>query len=122
MTRLLLCAGTTRTAEIDGISAAGADPEQMAQTPSADSEILAYGRPVRSPVVPVSPTGCPTPAIVTRAVVERLGVDTTVVDGGLAEPPRERSSPPNGSAGHYPTTSSFSRRRSPAERRPPSAC
>ena len=86
MTRLLLCAGTTRTAEIDGISAAGADPELMAQTPSADSEILTYGRPVRSPVVPVSPTGCPTPAVVTRAVVERLGVDTTVVDGGLAEP------------------------------------
>ena len=86
MTRLVLCAGTTRTAGIDGISAAGADPEAMAWTPSADSEILTYGRPVRSPVVPVSPSGCPTPAVVTRAVVERLGVDTTVVDGGLAEP------------------------------------
>ena len=86
MTRLVLCAGTTRTAEIDGISAAGADPDLMTHTPSADSEILTYGRTVRSPVVPVSPTGCPTPAVVTRAVVERLGLETTVVDAGLAEP------------------------------------
>jgi len=86
MTRLVLCAGSTRTAEIDGISAAGADPELMVHTPSADSEILTYGRTVRSPVVPVSPTGCPTPAVVTRAVVERLGLETTVVDAGLAEP------------------------------------
>jgi uncharacterized protein (TIGR00303 family) len=86
MTRLVLCAGSTRTAEIDGISAAGADPDLMAHTPSADSEILTYGRPVRSPVVPVSPTGCPTPAVITRAVVERLGIDTTIVDSGLVEP------------------------------------
>ena len=86
MTRLVLCAGSTRTAEIDGISAAGADPDLMAHTPSADGEILTYGRTVRSPVVPVSPTGCPTPAVVTRAVVERLGLETAVVDAGLAEP------------------------------------
>ncbi len=86
MTRLVLCAGTTRTAEIDGISAAGADADMMVHTPSADAEILTYGRPVRSPVVPVSPTGCPTPAVVTRAVVERLGIETAVVDSGLAEP------------------------------------
>jgi uncharacterized protein (TIGR00303 family) len=86
MTRLVLCAGTTRTAEIEGLSAAGADPDLMAHTPSADGEILTYGRPVRAPVVPVSPTGCPTPAVVTRAVVERLGIETTVVDAGLAEP------------------------------------
>ena len=87
MTRLVLCAGTTRTAEIDGISAAGADADLMAHTPSADSEILTYGRPVRAPVVPVSPTGCPTPAVVTRAVVEELGIDAAVVDAGRAEPP-----------------------------------
>ncbi|MEF8807490.1 nicotinate-nucleotide--dimethylbenzimidazole phosphoribosyltransferase [Natronomonas sp.] len=86
MTRLVLCAGSTRTAAIDGISAAGADADLMAHTPSADAEILTYGAPVRAPVVPVSPTGCPTPAVITRAVVDRLGIDTTIVDGGLAEP------------------------------------
>src|SRR6056297_1648721 len=84
--RLLLVAGTTETAAIEGISAAGADPDAMVHTPSADAEIVAYGEPVRAPVVPVSPTGCPTPAVITRAVRELLDLDVTVVDGGLAEP------------------------------------
>jgi len=86
VTRLVLVAGTTDTASIDGISAAGADPDLMVHTPSADAEIVEYGYPVRSPVVPVSPSGCPTPAVVTRAVRDLLGFDVTVVDGGLAEP------------------------------------
>ncbi|WP_276300174.1 nicotinate-nucleotide--dimethylbenzimidazole phosphoribosyltransferase [Halorussus lipolyticus] len=84
--RLVLFAGTTRTAEIEGLSAAGADPEAMVHTPSADAEILEYGEPVRAPEVPVSPTGCPTPAVVTRAVRELADFETTVVDAGLAEP------------------------------------
>ncbi|WP_128477489.1 nicotinate-nucleotide--dimethylbenzimidazole phosphoribosyltransferase [Halorussus pelagicus] len=84
--RLLLFAGTTRTAEIDGISAAGADPEAMVKTPSADAEILEYGEPVRLPEIPVSPSGCPTPALVTRAVRDVADFETGVVDAGLAEP------------------------------------
>jgi uncharacterized protein (TIGR00303 family) len=85
VTRLVLVAGTTRTAAIEGISAAGSDREAMAHTPSADAEIVEYGRPVRTPVVPVSPSGTPTPAVVTRAVREAVGFGVTVVDGGLAE-------------------------------------
>ncbi|WP_267642324.1 nicotinate-nucleotide--dimethylbenzimidazole phosphoribosyltransferase [Haloarchaeobius amylolyticus] len=83
--RLILFAGSTETASIEGISAAGADPALMRHTPSADAEILAYGQPVRAPVVPVSPSGCPTPAILTRAAREVLGFTVTVVDAGLAE-------------------------------------
>lgn len=70
---------------IDGISAAGADQELMAHTPGADAEIIEYGAPVRAPVVPVSPTGCPTPAAVTRACRSLVDFDTLTVDGGLAE-------------------------------------
>ncbi|WP_336021889.1 nicotinate-nucleotide--dimethylbenzimidazole phosphoribosyltransferase [Halobellus salinisoli] len=84
--RVILVAGTTRTAEIDGISAAGATRDLLLHTPSADAEILAYGETVRAPVTPVSPTGCPTPAVVTRAVRELLDFEVTVVDGGLARP------------------------------------
>ncbi|WP_435157007.1 nicotinate mononucleotide-dependent phosphoribosyltransferase CobT [Haladaptatus sp. DFWS20] len=84
--RFVLAAGTTRTAEIDGISAAGAAPDLMAHTPSADAEIVEYGRPIRAPIVPVSPSGCPTPAVVTRAVRERLEFELTVIDAGLARP------------------------------------
>jgi len=82
--RLVLAAGSTRTAEIEGISAAGATPELMAHTPAIDAEIVAYGRPITADLVPVSPTGCPTPAVLTRAVREAVGFDLTVVDAGLA--------------------------------------
>ncbi|WP_276258809.1 nicotinate-nucleotide--dimethylbenzimidazole phosphoribosyltransferase [Haloglomus litoreum] len=86
MTRFVLVAGGTATARIDGISAAGADPALMAHTPSADAEILVHGEPTGAPVVPVSPSGCPTPAVVTRAVRECRPFDTAVVDAGLAAP------------------------------------
>ncbi|MFC4439024.1 MULTISPECIES: nicotinate mononucleotide-dependent phosphoribosyltransferase CobT [Natrialbaceae] len=84
--RVVLAAGTTETALIDGISAAGAAPELMAHTPSADAEILVYGAPTAAPVTPVSPSGCPTPAAVTRAVREVIGFEVAVVDAGLGEP------------------------------------
>jgi uncharacterized protein (TIGR00303 family) len=79
----LLVPGTTATASIDGISAAGADPSKLAQTPAADAELLSYGDVVRAPAVPQSPTGCLTPAVVTRAIRELLGFELVVVDGGL---------------------------------------
>ncbi len=84
--RLVLVAGSTHTARIEGISAAGADPDLMAHTPGADAEILVRGRVVESPVVPVSPAGCPTPAVVTHAVREVVDFDVTVLDAGLARP------------------------------------
>ncbi|MFA1610338.1 nicotinate-nucleotide--dimethylbenzimidazole phosphoribosyltransferase [Halobellus rubicundus] len=84
--RVILVAGTTETGRIDGISAAGASREALLHTPGADAELLTFGDVVRAPAVPVSPTGCPTPAVVTRAVRELLGFDVTVVDGGLARP------------------------------------
>lgn len=83
--RLVLVVGSTETATIDGISAAGAHPEAMWDTPVADAEILEYGRPVFAETVPVSPTGCPTPALVSRAVRELLGFEITVVDAGLSK-------------------------------------
>ncbi|MXR50020.1 TIGR00303 family protein [Halovenus sp. WSH3] len=81
--RLVLVGGHTETARIDGISAAGATPELMRQTPAADLELLEYGQPVDRPV-PVSPSGCPTPAVMSRAARELLGIDLLGVDAGLA--------------------------------------
>jgi len=85
-TRFVLVAGTTRTAEIEGLSAAGEDSDVFAHTPPADAELVRYGGLVRAPAVPESPTGCLTPAVVTRAIVDLLNLDVTVVDGGLAAP------------------------------------
>ncbi|QAU12944.1 nicotinate-nucleotide--dimethylbenzimidazole phosphoribosyltransferase [Halorubrum sp. BOL3-1] len=87
--RLIVVAGTTATAAIDGISAAGADPDLRVHTPSADLEIVEAGRPAPDSPVPVSPTGCPTPAVVTRAVRELLGTESLPVealDAGLGTP------------------------------------
>jgi uncharacterized protein (TIGR00303 family) len=84
--RFVLVAGTTETAGIAGISAAGATREAMVHTPGADAEILVYGAPVSSSVVPVSPTGCPTPAVITRAVREAAGFPVAVLDAGIARP------------------------------------
>ncbi|MFC7325068.1 nicotinate-nucleotide--dimethylbenzimidazole phosphoribosyltransferase [Halorubrum rutilum] len=83
---LVVVAGATETAAIDGISAAGADPTLRRHTPSADLEIVADGRPASGSPVPVSPSGCPTPAVVTRAVRELVGLGFVGVDAGLAVP------------------------------------
>ena len=81
---VVLVLGSTRTAAIDGISAAGADPMAMLKTPAVDAELVADGRPRTSDSIPVSPTGCPTPALVTRAVREVVGFDLLVVEAGVA--------------------------------------
>lgn len=80
---VILGAGTTQTAAIEGISAAGADPALRVHTPSADAEIVTYGDVADAPTVPVSPSGCPTPAVVTRAARELLGFEWVTVDAGL---------------------------------------
>ncbi|MFB6133973.1 MAG: nicotinate-nucleotide--dimethylbenzimidazole phosphoribosyltransferase [Halanaeroarchaeum sp.] len=82
--KLVVVVGTTATGTIDGISAAGASPAMTKQTPVADAEILTYGAPVFAPGVPVSPTGCPSPSLVTRAGLDLLNIDVTIVDAGLA--------------------------------------
>ena len=84
--RVVLVCGGTATARIEGLSAAGASAELTAHTPAADPEIVVYGRPVCAPIVPVSPEGCPTPAVVTRAVRELVGFDVLVLDTGLPKP------------------------------------
>ncbi len=82
--RFVLVIGTTETASIDGISAAGATRELMTHTPSADAEIVEYGKPVYAPVTPISPSGCPTPAVMTRGVRELIDFDLTVIESGLS--------------------------------------
>lgn len=82
--RVLLVGGNTETARVDGISAAGADPRLMLHTPAVDLELVTFGEPAGSRPVPVSPTGCPTPAVITRAARELLGFEMIAVDAGLA--------------------------------------
>ena len=82
--KFLVVAGTTETATVDGISAAGADPTATYHTPAADLELLEYGDTVFTPSVPVSPSGCPTPAVITRSVRELAPFELLAVESGLA--------------------------------------
>lgn len=82
--QLVVVAGSTETAEIDGITAAGSDRAARMQTPSVDAELCVYGRPVSVPTLPVSPSGTPTPALVTRAAASAADATVRVADAGLA--------------------------------------
>lgn len=81
--RLILVVGTTRTAAIDGITAAG---DGRGRTPAADAELVSFGRLVKARAVPMAPSGCPTPAVLTAAVRDLVPIDLTIVGAGLAAP------------------------------------
>jgi uncharacterized protein (TIGR00303 family) len=78
---------STETSKIPGISAAGANPELVDYTPAGDAELVEWGRIVQAPVVPFTPSGCPTPALITRAALELTGVKAIFFNAGLRHLP-----------------------------------
>ncbi|MGQ9639573.1 MAG: nicotinate mononucleotide-dependent phosphoribosyltransferase CobT [Candidatus Bathyarchaeia archaeon] len=86
---LFLCTiGTTDTAKIPGISAAGKNPEYVDYTPAADVELLHYGRCRCISNIPVTPEGIPTPALITKAAVDISGMPMLVADAGSRVKPQ----------------------------------
>jgi len=75
--------GVTETAKIQGISAAGANPEITDYTPPADVELLQLGKCKCIPGVPVTPDGIPTPALITMSALKLADIATLVVSAGL---------------------------------------
>ncbi|MFZ7137453.1 MAG: nicotinate mononucleotide-dependent phosphoribosyltransferase CobT [archaeon] len=75
--------GVTETAKIQGISAAGANPEITDYTPPADIELLYFGKCKCIPGVPVTPDGIPTPAVITMSALRLADIPTLVVNAGL---------------------------------------
>ena len=78
----ILFIGSTRTSTIPGISIAGPTPEATLFTPTLDAEYLLAGNPLSMVVVPVSPEGVPTPAVVSRALLGLLKIPAFVADSG----------------------------------------
>lgn len=72
----------TATAEIPGLTVAGANPEMIKYTSPADAEFLHYGHCKCIPVVPATPDGKPTPALITRAALRAAEVPFLVADAG----------------------------------------
>jgi uncharacterized protein (TIGR00303 family) len=85
---LFICTiGTTETAKIPGISAAGMYPELTDYTPPADVELLLLGRCKCIPSVPVTPEGIPTPALITMSALKLADIPALVVSGGVKVKP-----------------------------------
>lgn len=75
--------GTTETAKIPGISAAGRNPGLTDYTPAADAELLLLGRCECISGVPVTPEGIPTPALITRSALETASIPALALNGGV---------------------------------------
>jgi uncharacterized protein (TIGR00303 family) len=86
-TAFIFVIGNTKTAEIPGITVAGANPDLIKFTPPADVELLYYGECKVIPFPPATPDGKPTPAIVTYASLRLTNVPFFVVDSGLMVKP-----------------------------------
>lgn len=86
---LFICAiGTTETAKIPSISAAGKYPELTDYTPPADVELILTGRCKCISGVPVTPEGIPTPALISMSVLRLADIPALVVSGGLRVNPQ----------------------------------
>ncbi|MEP0854660.1 nicotinate mononucleotide-dependent phosphoribosyltransferase CobT [Trichocoleus sp. DQ-U1] len=79
--------GFTATGLIPGISAAGATPEDRQYTAIADAEFL-YKGPQPQPQYPLPPLQAgASPVLISRAVVEALGIPVYLFNAGLPQPP-----------------------------------
>lgn len=84
----VLVIGNTRTAEIPGITVAGASEELIKYTPPADAELLYYGKCVSIDSIPATPDGKPTPALLTYTALRLTEIPLLVVDSGLIVKPK----------------------------------
>ena len=85
---LFICTiGTTETAKIPGISAAGEHPEFTDYTPPADAELLLLGKCKCIKGVPVTPSGIPTPALISMSALKLADIPILVASAGLKVKP-----------------------------------
>lgn len=80
--------GTTETAKIQGISAAGQNPEITDYTPPADIELLLLGKCKCINGVPITPDGIPTPALITMSALKLASIPALPVNAGLRIKPQ----------------------------------
>jgi uncharacterized protein (TIGR00303 family) len=79
--------GNTVLSTIPGISGAGPTPEKTLLTPVLDAELITNGFITGYPVKPNTPTGCPTPAVITRAMMTLTGLRPLFINAGLMNIP-----------------------------------
>jgi uncharacterized protein (TIGR00303 family) len=79
--------GNTLLSTVPGVSGAGATPEKTLLTPVLDAELITWGAITSHPVRPDTPTGCPTPASITRAMMELCSLQPLFINAGLRHTP-----------------------------------
>lgn len=77
----------TLLSRVPGISGAGPSPEKTLFTPILDAELVARGEITSMPVRSDTPTGCPTPASITRAMMQLCGIVPFFINAGLTYRP-----------------------------------
>lgn len=77
----------TLLSTVPGVSGAGPSPEKTLLTPILDAELIATGTVTSHPFKPNTPTGCPTPSSITRAMVSLCGIEPLFVNAGLRHKP-----------------------------------
>lgn len=79
--------GSTILSTVPGVSGAGATPEKTLLTPVLDAELITQGAITSYPIRPDTPTGCPTPASITRAMMVLCGMQPLFINAGLRHTP-----------------------------------
>ena len=72
----------TDTCTIPGITVAGKNPALLQYTPPADAEFLNFGYCKCINVIPMTPDGKPTPALLTKTALEAASISNIVVNAG----------------------------------------
>ena len=73
----------TLLSTVPGISGAGPSPEKTLLTPNLDAELITDGAITSVTGNPNTPTGCPTPATITRAMMVLTGIRPLFINAGL---------------------------------------
>lgn len=85
---LFLCIlANTQTAKIPNISAAGKSPELTDFTPAADAELVETGNAISIKEPAMTPSGAPSPAVLTRASMLLTKIPCIFINSGLAVRP-----------------------------------
>ncbi|MGI0068655.1 MAG: nicotinate mononucleotide-dependent phosphoribosyltransferase CobT, partial [Nitrosopumilaceae archaeon] len=78
----------TATSEIPGITVAGEHPDLIKYTGPADAEFIHYGYCKSISIIPMTPDGKPTPALLTKAALESASIPSIVINAGSKVPPK----------------------------------
>jgi uncharacterized protein (TIGR00303 family) len=77
----------TMLSTVPGVSGAGPTAAKTLLTPVLDAELITNGAIKSVPARPNTPTGCPTPATITRAMMELLDISPLFINAGLVHTP-----------------------------------